>query len=109
MAMTKQPHGPPMTLGDMRHLGVRNLIAFRLNAACRHQGLVDVSKYPDDAEVRSFSRNVVCAKWAIETGLIAPQEFGRTNAAKPLNVCGPVRRRPRLRGPTALMPRRSDA
>jgi hypothetical protein len=53
MAMTKQPHGPPMTLGDMRHLGVRNLIAFRLNAACRHQGLIDVSKYPDNAEVRS--------------------------------------------------------
>jgi hypothetical protein len=32
------PHGPPMTLGNMRELGVQNLIAFCLNDACRHSG-----------------------------------------------------------------------
>jgi hypothetical protein len=38
-------HGPPMTLGNMRALGVQNLIASCLNDACRHQALIDVSKY----------------------------------------------------------------
>jgi hypothetical protein len=33
-----------------------------LNDACRHQGLIDVSKYPDDTEVPSFAGKVVCAK-----------------------------------------------
>ena len=31
-----------MTLGNMRQLGVKRLIASCLNDACRHQGLVDV-------------------------------------------------------------------
>jgi hypothetical protein len=51
MAKEKQPSGPPMTLGDMRALGVERLIATCLNDACRHVGLIDVSKYPDDTEV----------------------------------------------------------
>jgi hypothetical protein len=35
-----------MTLGNMRKQGVRHLIAYCLNDACRHQALIDVSKYP---------------------------------------------------------------
>ena len=35
--MVKQPQGPPMTLGNMRHLGVKRLIAHCLNPACRHE------------------------------------------------------------------------
>jgi hypothetical protein len=31
VAKLKQPHGPPMTLGNMRQLGVQRLIAFCLN------------------------------------------------------------------------------
>jgi hypothetical protein len=58
----KQPHGPPMTLGNMRHLGVQRLVATRLKDACRHQGLIDMSKYPDDTEVPWFANKVVCAK-----------------------------------------------
>jgi hypothetical protein len=42
----KHPPGEPMTLGNMRHLGVQRLAAFWLNDACRHQGLIDVSKFP---------------------------------------------------------------
>jgi hypothetical protein len=43
-----------MTLGNMRELGVRRLIAFCHNDACRHQALIDVSSYPDDVVVPSF-------------------------------------------------------
>jgi hypothetical protein len=37
MAKQKQPPSEPMTLGNMRHLGVKNLVAFSLNDACRHR------------------------------------------------------------------------
>jgi hypothetical protein len=33
---TKHPPGEPMTLGNMRDLGVRNLVAFCLNDASRY-------------------------------------------------------------------------
>jgi len=62
MAKPKQPAGPSMTLGNMRHLGVHRLLATCLNDACRHQGLIDVSNYPADTEVPSFASKVVCAK-----------------------------------------------
>ena len=58
----KQPHGAPMTLGNMRDLGVRNLLASCLNDACRHTAPIDVSKYPAESEVPSFRPRVVCAK-----------------------------------------------
>jgi hypothetical protein len=51
---TQTTPGPPMTLVNMRHLGVHHLVATCLNDACRHQGLIDVSKYPDDTPVPSF-------------------------------------------------------
>jgi hypothetical protein len=62
MVKAKQPSGKPMTLGNMRHLGVHHLIATCLSDACRHQGLIDMSKYPADTEVPSFANKVVCAK-----------------------------------------------
>jgi hypothetical protein len=62
MAKAKQPPGDQMTLGNMRQLGMQRLVATCLNDACRHQGLIDVSKYPDDIEVPSFVSNIVCAK-----------------------------------------------
>jgi hypothetical protein len=61
-AKPKQPPGEPMTLGNMRELGVPRLIASCLNDACRHQGLVDVSGYPAETEVPSFRRRAVCCK-----------------------------------------------
>jgi hypothetical protein len=60
--MVKQPQGPPMTLGNMRHLGVHRLVAYCLNPSCRHEGLIDVASYADDVEVPWFSTKVVCAK-----------------------------------------------
>ena len=47
----KHPPGPLITLGNMRELGVQNLIAFCLNDACRHLALIDVSSYPAETEV----------------------------------------------------------
>jgi hypothetical protein len=59
----KQPHGPPMTLGNMRELGVQRLLVSRLNDACRHTALIDLSSYPADTEVPYFKSRVVCAKF----------------------------------------------
>ena len=58
----KHPPGDPMTLGNMRELGVQRFIASCLNDACRHQGLVDVSSYPADTEVPWFRSRVKCSK-----------------------------------------------
>ena len=58
----KHPPGPPMTLKNMRELGVQNLIASCLNDACRHQALIDVSSYPPDTPVPWFRTKAKCAK-----------------------------------------------
>ena len=58
----KNPPGPPMDLGNMRRLGVQRLVAHCLNPSCRHEGLIDVSKYADDVAVPWFASKVVCAK-----------------------------------------------
>jgi len=49
-----------MTLGNMREQGVHHLIAFCLNDACRHQALIDVSKYPGDTLISWFK--IKCGK-----------------------------------------------
>ena len=56
----KHPPGDPMTLGNMRELGVQRLIASCLNDACRHTALIDVSSYPVETEVPYFRSRVVC-------------------------------------------------
>src|SRR5712671_6111719 len=58
----KHPPGPAITLGNMRQLGVQRLIASCLNPSCRHEGLIDVSKYRADIEMPWFAKMVVCAK-----------------------------------------------
>ena len=49
--MTKQPAGPAMTLGNMRDLGVKRLIASCLNPACRRTALIEVWSYPAETEI----------------------------------------------------------
>ena len=49
-----------MTLGNVRELCVRHLIAYCHNDGCRHQTLIDVSSYADDVEVPSFARRAHC-------------------------------------------------
>jgi hypothetical protein len=46
--------GPPMDLSNMRRQGVHHLIAYCHNDACRHQGVIDVPKYPGDTLVSWF-------------------------------------------------------
>jgi hypothetical protein len=48
---TKYPTGDPMTLGNMRVLGVQRLVAYCLDPSWRHEGLIDVSKYRANIEV----------------------------------------------------------
>ena len=55
----KYPGGPPMTLGNMRELGVQNLIV--VPQRCLPHTLIDASNYPAETEVPSFARRVVCA------------------------------------------------
>ena len=52
----------PMTLGDMRQLGVQRLIAYCLNPSCRRATLIDVSRYPAEVEVISLAHKVACHK-----------------------------------------------
>ena len=60
--LAKHPPGDPMTLGNMRDLGVQRLVAHCPNPSCRHTALIDVSSYPADTEVPHFRDKVVCAK-----------------------------------------------
>src|SRR5271166_6611900 len=62
MAQRKHKPGPTMDLANMREQGVRSLIAYCLNDACRHQAVIDVSSYPGDTAVRWFRSKVKCAK-----------------------------------------------
>ena len=50
----RHPSGPPMTLCNVRHLGVHRLVAYCLNPSCRHEGRIDVSKFADHLEARLF-------------------------------------------------------
>jgi hypothetical protein len=79
----KHPPGEPMTLGNMRHLGVHRLVARCLNPSCRHEGLVDVSKYPDDTEVPWFARKVVCAKCGARGNKIDVRPVWKEQPARP--------------------------
>jgi hypothetical protein len=54
--------GPAMTVGNMRELGVKQLIASCLNDACRHTALIEVWSYPAETEIPYFKSRVVCAK-----------------------------------------------
>jgi hypothetical protein len=47
-----------MDLANMRRQGVHHLIAYCLNDSCRHQALIDVSKYPSDTPVPWFARKI---------------------------------------------------
>src|SRR5262245_40664747 len=64
---------PPMTLGNMRSLGVERLLVSCLNQACRHEVVFDVSSYPDDMDVQSLAPRMICSKCGGE------KAFGRPN------------------------------
>ena len=45
MAKPKQPHGPAMTLGNMRDLGVQRLLVSCLNHAAELEGTTSATQY----------------------------------------------------------------
>jgi hypothetical protein len=70
--IVKHPPGAPMTLGNMRELGVRRLLVSCLNHTCRHEVVFDVSNYPDDTEVSSFVRRMICSKCGGQNAFVRP-------------------------------------
>jgi hypothetical protein len=48
--MRNYPPGPPMTLGNMRELGVQRLVAFGLNDACIRYFLLTPERTTREAE-----------------------------------------------------------
>jgi hypothetical protein len=59
--MGKQPRsqpGPPMTLANMRALGVRSLAVSCF--VCHHAAWLDVDSYAHDVTVPSFGPRMVC-------------------------------------------------
>src|SRR5262245_8441779 len=68
---------PPMTLGNVRELGVHLLAASCPNDSCRYQALVDVSAYPDKTLVPWFQLLIRCGK----CGSRRPPELERAAGA----------------------------
>jgi hypothetical protein len=52
--------GPPMTLGNMRHNGVRSLMVSC--PACHRETVLDVEANPDDVPLPAFGPHMVCTK-----------------------------------------------
>jgi transposase len=62
--MAQAKHRPADGPPNMREQSVGHLIAFRLNDACRHQALIDVSGYPNDTPVPWFQSKINAASAA---------------------------------------------
>ena len=57
------PPGPPMTLGNMRSLGVRSLAV--TCELCRHEAVLSAERWPDAVLVRAFRPRMVCTRCGI--------------------------------------------
>jgi hypothetical protein len=60
-AMAQQPRSPagdPMTLGNMRQLGVRSLDVSCW--ICHHEAILSADRWPDDIPVPTFGPRMVC-------------------------------------------------
>ena len=51
-----------MDLANMRAQGVRTMVAYCLNYACRHTAVIDVWSYLPETTITYFQQRVVCAK-----------------------------------------------
>jgi hypothetical protein len=56
------PPGLPVTLGNLRQLGVRGLLVKCLDPKCRYEAIFGVDDYPDEIEVPSFAPRMTCSK-----------------------------------------------
>ena len=55
---TTRYRGPPMTLANMRHNGVRSL--WVVCTVCHHEAVMNVDAYVDEVTVPSFGPYMVC-------------------------------------------------
>jgi hypothetical protein len=46
----------------LREHGAYQLLVSCLNPQCRHEAVFDASNYPDDMEVPSLARRMICSK-----------------------------------------------
>ena len=53
---------PPMTLGNMRSLGVQRLEAICGETLCGHAGAINASALPDDVAVPDVADRLRCSK-----------------------------------------------
>jgi hypothetical protein len=60
LAVMPSPPGPPMTLGNMRSLGVRSL--FVTCVLCRHEAVLSAERWGDAMLVREFRPRMVCTR-----------------------------------------------
>jgi hypothetical protein len=84
----KQPAGPPMTLGNMRELGVQRLVASCLNDACRHVALIDVSKPAMGPNRRAQKRQRAAARAAEAAKRADAQHKALADAQKIVAIWG---------------------
>ena len=88
VAQRKHEPGSPMNLANMRRQGVRNLIAFCLNDACRHTAVIEVWSYPPETEIAYFRNRVVCAKYGARRHKIDVRPTGRKHRAQLMTGAG---------------------
>jgi len=68
----RQPHGLPMDLRTMRHLGVRGLAVHCLSQKCKHEAVFSADDYPDDVAVASFQSSLTCGECGGENVNVRP-------------------------------------
>lgn len=81
----RHPPGPPMTLGNVRQLGVQRLLISCLNPDCLHSTLFDVSHYDADIEIPSFTPRMRCSQCAGKRIDVRPnwkEQPGRSTALR---------------------------
>jgi hypothetical protein len=85
----KHPPGDPMTLGNMRELRVQRLLVSRLNHACRHDALLNVSGYPAETEVWNLI-------YGADGYMSAAPDTSRSISKMRRNIASSIRRNSRM-------------
>ena len=61
MAKQRDEPGSPMTVGNLRQLGVRGLLLVCVDPKCHHETTMSVDDYPDAIELPSFAPRMTCS------------------------------------------------
>jgi hypothetical protein len=66
----RQPNGSPPTLGDVRWVGARSLLARCMT--CPHEDIIDVTGQPDSAPLSTFAARFVCRRCGRRGAYVLP-------------------------------------